>query len=169
MRVRAAVSGESVWERVISARTVESLPVLQEAIQAVEALLGLAGEGAHRDPPDSSWGSEAMITRLLERGYQVTGKFKSTGRVRKFVQGITTWSATSSPGARPWLSQAAPHLADYGMVRLISQVWAIPGRLKLLDQQLQRIRLRPTHPRTRDVWRGFHPLLLVHHLEGVLR
>jgi hypothetical protein len=39
-----------------------------------------------------------MITWLLERGYHVTGKFKSHGRVRKRVGGITTWSATSSPG-----------------------------------------------------------------------
>ena len=45
-----------------------------------------------------SWGSEAIITWLRERGYQVTGKFKSNARVRKLVGGITQWSATSSPG-----------------------------------------------------------------------
>ena len=39
-----------------------------------------------------------MITWLLERGYQVTGKFKSSGRVRKLVGAVTTWSPTSSPG-----------------------------------------------------------------------
>jgi hypothetical protein len=198
----------------------------------------------------------------------VTGKFKSNGRVRKLVKGITTWSATSSPGreaaevpepvefvrplsqyavrtpskeqtsgyyhaivftsrselsmqqvvdhydgragmeadlkedkhglglatirkhrlaaqklvilllqlahnlllwARRWLSQAAPRLQEYGIVRLISQVWAIPGRLKLINQRVQLIRLRPTHPRTRDVCRGFHPLLLQHHLDELLR
>ncbi|GHO51476.1 hypothetical protein KSX_96390 [Ktedonospora formicarum] len=90
----------------ISARTVESLPVLQDAIQAAEALLGLAGDGEEAQRKrtrteirlDSSWGSEAMITWLLERGYQVTGKFKSNGRVRKLVSEIPTWSSTSSPG-----------------------------------------------------------------------
>ncbi len=276
VRVRAAGTGETVWETVISARTVESLPVLQEAIQAAEHLLGLVGdsEEAQRKPVrteirlDSSWGSEAMITWLLERGYHVTGKFKSNGRVYKLVRGITHWSATSSLGrevasvaepvgfvrplaqyavrtpskeqasgyshavvftsrtdlsmtqvvdhydgragmeadlkgdkhglglatirkhrlpaqkiiillmqlahnvllwARQWLSKAVPRLDNYGIVRLISQVWAIPGRLKLTEQQVQRIRLRPAHPRTRDVCRGFRPLLLTQHMEELLR
>jgi hypothetical protein len=34
----------------------------------------------------------------LERGYQVTGKFRSAGRVRKLVCGISMWQPTSSPG-----------------------------------------------------------------------
>src|SRR5690349_2271333 len=106
VRVREAASGEIVWQTVISARGVESLPLLQEAIQAAEALLELAGDSdeALRKRArteirlDSSWGSEAIITWLLERGYHLTGKFKSNGRVRKLVRGITTWAATSSPG-----------------------------------------------------------------------
>jgi hypothetical protein len=95
-----------VWQTVIWARPVESLPLLQEAIQAAEALLGLAGERQEAQPKrartelrlDSSWGSEAIITWLLSRGSQVTGQFKSNGRVRKRVAGITTGAATSSPG-----------------------------------------------------------------------
>jgi hypothetical protein len=276
VRVRAADTGEIVWQTVISARSVESLPLLQEAIQAAEALLGIAGEeeeaqrkrGRTEIRLDSSWGSEAIITWLLERGYQVTGKFKSTGRVRKLVSGITTWSATSSPGrevaevpepvafvrelsqyavrtpsteqksgsyhavvftsrtelsmqqvvdhydgragmeadlkgdkqglglatirkhrlaaqkmvilllqlahnvllwARQWLSQAAPRLQEYGIVRLIRQVWAIPGRVKLTEKGLQRVRLRRQHPRTPEVCKGFRPLLLTHHLAELLR
>ncbi len=276
VRVRAAGTGEIVWETVVSARSVESLAVLQEAIQAAEALLGLAGDsdeaqrkrGRTEIRLDSSWGSEAMITWLLSRGYHVTGKLKSNGRVRKLVSGITTWSATSSPGrevavvpepvefvrplaqyavrtpskeqtsgyyhavlftsrtelsmqevvdhydgragmeadlkgdkqglglatirkhrliaqkivilltqlahnvllwARRWLSKTVPRFDDYGIVRLMQQVWAIPGRLKLIDQQVQRIRLRSIHPRTRDVCRGFHPLLLNQHMDELLR
>ncbi len=106
VRVRAAATGEIVWETVISARTVESLPVLQAAIQGAEHLLGLEGDGEQAQRKrarteirlDSGWGSEAVITWLLTRGYQVTGKFKSNGRVRKLVRGITAWTATSSPG-----------------------------------------------------------------------
>ncbi len=106
VRVRAAVTGETVWETVISARRVESWPLLQEALQAAEVLLGIAGDsdeaqrqrGRTEIRLDSRWGSEAIITWLLSRGYQVTGKFKSNGRVRKLVRGIMTWSATSSPG-----------------------------------------------------------------------
>jgi hypothetical protein len=71
--------------------------------------------------------------------------------------------------ARRWLSKTVPRLDDYGIVRLISQVWAIPGRLKLTNQQVQRIRLRPAHPRAREVCRGFRPLLLAHYMEELLR
>ena len=39
-----------------------------------------------------------MITWLLSRGYQITGKFKSSGRVRKLVGAVTTWYPTASPG-----------------------------------------------------------------------
>lgn len=276
VRVRAAATGEIMWQTVISARSVESLPLLQEAIQTAEALLGLAGDseevqrkrGRTEIRLDSSWGSEAMITWLLERGYHVTGKFKSNGRVRKLVRGITQWSATSSPGrevaevpspgafvrelsqyavrtpskeqksgyyhavvftsrtelpmtqvvdhydgragmeadlkgdkqglglatirkhrlpaqkmvilllqlahnvllwARQWLSQAAPRLEEYGIVRLIQQVWAIPGRVKLTGKGLARVRLRREHPRAREVCKAFHPLLLTHHMEELLR
>jgi len=275
VRVRAAESGEIVWETVISARRVESLPVLQEAIQAAEHLLGCEGdkEEAQRKRVrteirlDSSWGSEAMITWLLERGYQVTGKFKSHGRVRKLVRGIAQWTPTSSAGrevapvpepvefvrplaqyavrtpsqeqtsgfyhavvftsrtelsmqevvdhydgragmeadlkgdkqglglatirkhrlsaqkivillmqlahnvllwTRQWLSQAVPRLEEYGIVRLISQLWAIPGRVKLTGKDLARVRLRWEHPRAREVCQGFRPLLRMHHLEELL-
>lgn len=46
VRVRAAASQETVWETVISGRRVESLPILQEAIYAMEQRLGLSGEDA---------------------------------------------------------------------------------------------------------------------------
>jgi hypothetical protein len=106
VRVRAAETQEIVWETVIAGSKVESLPVLQEAIYAMEKRLGLVGEDAETLKKrgrteirlDSGWGSEPIITWLLERGYQVTGKFKSAGRVRKLVRGISAWQPTSSPG-----------------------------------------------------------------------
>ncbi len=70
--------------------------------------------------------------------------------------------------AREWLTQNAPRLRHYGIVRLIQQVWAIPGRIKLTDKGLQRVRLRGAHPRARDVCCGFRPLLANSHLEVVL-
>ncbi len=267
VRVRAAASQETVWETVISGRKVESLPILQEAIYAMESRLGLQGEDADTLKKrgrteirlDSGWGSEPIITWLLQRGYQVTGKFRSAGRVRKLVQGISMWQPTSSPGrevaevpkpvsfvrplaqyavrtpskayksgyyhavvftsrtdldmtgvvehydgragmeadlksdkhglglamirkrllpaqklvvllvqlahnilmwARSWLSQHIPRLRDSGIVRLIQQVWAIPGRVRLTEQEgVVRVRLRRQHPRARDVCLGFLPLL----------
>ena len=105
VRVRAANTQETIWETVVTGRTAESLAVLQEAIQGAEHLLGLEGESKQAKAKrarteirlDSGWGGEAMITWLLERGYQVTGKFKSSGRVRKLVSVVTTWHPTSSP------------------------------------------------------------------------
>jgi hypothetical protein len=266
VRVRVANTQETVWETVVGGRTAESLPVLQAAIQAAERLLGLEDDNeavqAKRARTeirlDSGWGSDAVITWLLSRGYQVTGKFKSASRVHKLIRGIITWQPTSSPGrevaqlpkpisfarpvqqfavrtpskehkegyyyavvfssrtdlfmtgvvedydkragieadlkgdkhglalgvirkrrlpaqkivvllmqlahnvliwARQWLSEHVPRLRQYGIVRLIQQVWAIPGRIKLLEQNVQRVRLRRKHPRARDVCQGFRPLL----------
>lgn len=106
VRVRVADTQEIVWETVITGRRVESLPILQEAIYAMEHRLGLQAEDADTLKKrgrteirlDSGWGSQPIITWLLERGYQVTGKFKSAGRVRMLVRGISTWHPTSSPG-----------------------------------------------------------------------
>ena len=266
VRVRAAQYQETVWETVVPGRTAESLAVLQEALTQAEQLLGLAGEdeaaqtrrGRVEIRLDSGWGSEAMITWLLVRGYQVTGKFKSSSRVRKLVRGITEWQPTSSPGrevapvpspvpfvrplaqyavrtpskekaggfyqavlfttrtavgmrevvdhyddragieadlksdkgglglamirkqrlaaqmlvvllmqlahnlliwSRQWLAAQAPRLAKCGIVRLVQEVWAIPGRVKLGTQVVQRVRLCPDHPRARDVCCGFRPFL----------
>jgi hypothetical protein len=106
VRVRAADTQELVWETVITGRRVESLPVLQEAIAGMVSRLGLQGNDADTLKQrgrteirlDSGWGSGPNIIWLLERGYQVTGKFKSARRVRKLVRGISTWLPTSSPG-----------------------------------------------------------------------
>jgi hypothetical protein len=275
VRVRAADTQETIWEAVVSGRTAESLSVLQEAIQGAERLLGLTGESKQTRAKrarteirlDSGWGGEGMITWLLERGYQVTGKFKSSGRVRKLVSAVTTWHPTSSPGreiapvpkpvtfvrplqqyavrtpskeqasgyyhavvftsrtelsmtevveqydgragmeadlkgdkhglalavirkqrlpaqkivvlliqlahnvliwARQWLAKHAPRLRQYGIVRLIQEVWAIPGRIKLSDKGIQRVRLRRAHPRAREVSFGFRSLLVNSHIEVVL-
>jgi hypothetical protein len=70
--------------------------------------------------------------------------------------------------ARQWLGECAPRLHQYGVVRLIQQVWAIPGRVKLTDKGVVRVRLRREHPRARDVCRGFLPLLANSHIEVVL-
>src|SRR5437764_11147305 len=78
---------------------VESLPILQAAIYAMEQRLGSDGKdvetlkkrGRTEIRLDSDWGSEPIITWRMSRGYQVTGKFRSAGRVRKLVRGISTW------------------------------------------------------------------------------
>ena len=266
VRVRAADSQETVWETVGTGKTVETLAVVQEAVTEAEGLLGIAGEEEAAQAKrarteirlDGGWGTEAIITWLLERGYQVTGKFKSTSRVRKLVRGITEWQPTSSVGrevapvptpvpfvrplaqyavrtpskeqkdgyyyavvfsthlalpmtevvnrydgragveadlksdkrglalavirkrrlaaqklvilltqlahnvllwARSWLAAQAPRLLACGIVRLVQEVWAVPGRVKLVGKQVGRVRLRRTHPRATEVCCGFRPLL----------
>jgi hypothetical protein len=266
VRVRTASDQETVWEDVIEGRTVESQPVLETAVQATERLLGLEGETAEAQAKraqtewrlDAGWGGEALINWLLERGYQVTGKFKATARVKKLAQPIAAWEPTRSAGrevaavpapvelvrptqqyavrtpsheqasgyyyavlfttrqdlgmqavvdhyddragieadlksdkrglglavlrkhklaaqkvvvllvelahnvlvwSRSWLVETAPRLADFGMVRLVQEVWAVPGRVKLIGNRLGRILLRRAHPRAPDVRRGLVGLL----------
>jgi hypothetical protein len=61
--------------------------------------------------------------------------------------------------ARRWLATQAPRLAKCGIVRLVQEVWAIPGRIKLSAEVVQRVRLCRDHPRARDVCCGFRPFL----------
>jgi hypothetical protein len=266
VRVCAVQYQETVWEEVRPGHLVESLDVLQAVLEQAEQRLGLAGESADVQAKrarteirlDSAWGSEGVIRWLLARGYQVTGKFKSTLRVRKLVQGIQEWQETSSPGrvvasvphplaferplaqyavrtpsaekaggyyyailftsllqrtttevvadydgragieaelksdkrglalaalrkrrlvaqtvvvllvglahnvlvwARGWLAKQAPRLSGYGIVRLVQEVWAVPGRVKLAGKQVLRVRLRRIHPLAREVALGWRPLL----------
>ena len=106
VRVRAAQDQETIWEEVRPGRTCESVALLQAVLEQAEQRLGLAGDSAVAQAKrarteirlDSAWGSDGVMTWLLERGYQVTGKLKSTLRVRKLVQGIRAGPETCSPG-----------------------------------------------------------------------
>ena len=265
VRVRAATSQETLWEEVLPGNTVETLAVLQQAVAATERLLGVDGDSAEAAARrariefrlDSGWGSEELLNWLLTRGYQVTGKFKSTARVRKLVQPITLWEVTASPGrevapvpapvalarpcaqyavrtpskgkpggyyqavlftsrtdlgmqavvdhydgragmeadikgdkrglglgvlrkrklaaqrlivllgqwahnvliwARRWLAQGAPRVAGLGIVRLVQELCAVPGRVKVAPTGISRVRLRRQHPCARDAYRGLRPL-----------
>jgi len=61
--------------------------------------------------------------------------------------------------SRRWLAATAPRLAGLGIVRLVQEVWAVPGRVKLLEHRLKRVRLQPAHPRAPDVLAGLRPLV----------
>ncbi len=266
VRVRAGPYQETVWEAIRRGRTLEGLDLLKEAVSEAERVLGLAGDDdstrAKRARTelrlDSSWGSTAALNWVLDRGYQVTTKFKSTGRVKKLVRPIQAWEPTASPGrevavvpapvrlakptrqyavrtpskeqaagyhyavlvtsrvelsmqaavdrydgraameaeiksdkhglglgvlrkrqlaaqellgllgqlahhvliwARGWLADGAPRLATLGIVRLVREVWAIPGRVTLVGAHVQRIRLSALHPRARDVCAGLRHLI----------
>jgi hypothetical protein len=265
VRVRVGPYQETVWEAIRRGRTLEGLDLVKEAVLEAERVLGLAGDDdgtrAKRARTeirlDSSWGSTAAINWVLLRGYQVTTKFKSTGRVQKLVRPIQAWQPTASPGrevaavpepvplakptmqyavrtpskepagyhyavlvtsrvdlpmpaavdrydgraameaeiksdkhglglgvvrkrklvaqqllgllgqlahnvliwARGWLADGAPRLASLGIVRLVREVWAIPGRVTLGGAQVQGVRLCALHPRARDVCAGLRHLI----------
>jgi len=69
------------------------------------------------------------------------------------------WAHNVLLWARRWLAPAAPRLGGFGIVRLVQEVWAVPGRIKLAEDQLTRVRLNPDHPQAREVYRGLAPLL----------
>ena len=62
--------------------------------------------------------------------------------------------------SRHWLGPHAPRLTGCGIVRLMHEVWAIPGRIKLVEDEPLHFRLKREHPRARDVLASFRPLLL---------
>lgn len=267
VRVREAATHETLYETVMPGKQVESLPVVRAAVERIEALYGMAGDdGAAAEKRartewrmDSGWGSDAILSYLLDRGYQVTGKFRSHSRIARLVRGVTVWQRaryahtewgmpsqpvvfarplqqivtrtvcpTAAAGyrytvfvssrqdlsplavlahydgragteadiksdkhglglaairkgsmaaqrivvlltqlahnvllwARDWLAVQVPELAQLGIVRLVREVWAIPGRVKFKDGALCRVRLRRTHRRARQVARGLASLLL---------
>jgi len=61
--------------------------------------------------------------------------------------------------ARTWLSRTVTRLRGYGIVRLIQEIWAVPGEIRLGRAGVQHVRLRREHPRARDVCCGLRGLL----------
>lgn len=69
----------------------------------------------------------------------------------QWVHNVRLW-------ARRWLARSAPRLERFGIVRLVQQVCAVPGRIKLTPTGVSRVRLRREHPCARDVCRGLSSL-----------
>ncbi len=71
--------------------------------------------------------------------------------------------------SRRWLARGAPRRAGCGIVRLVQAVWAVPGRVTLLDDScLSRVRLKPEHPRAHEVSAGLAQLFPQRRLPGFL-
>jgi hypothetical protein len=78
---------------------------------------------------------------------------------QRLVVLLGQWAPNVLVWSRRWLAQGAPRLAAFGIVRLVQQVWAVPGRVKRTGAAVTRVRLQPHHPRARDVYCGLRPLL----------
>jgi hypothetical protein len=159
VRVRVASSGE----RVVTGRIVESVTVLQEAIQAAERLLD---DLSMREVVQEYDQRAAMEADLKEdkHGLALAVIRKRRFPAQKIVILLMQLAHNVLIWAREWLAPQAPHLHTYGIVRLIREVWAIPGHIKLTEQGVLRIRLRRAHPRARDVCKGFLALLTDSHI-----
>lgn len=59
--------------------------------------------------------------------------------------------------AKGWLAKGTPRFGGFGIVRLVEEMWAVPGRMKLTGDGLIRAWLNPEHPRARDVVTGAVP------------
>lgn len=70
----------------------------------------------------------------------------------ELAHNVLVWS-------RSWLVKRVPRLESFGLVRLVQEVWAVPGRVKVIDDRLKRVRLHPDHPRVEDVSIGLSGLL----------
>jgi hypothetical protein len=60
------------------------------------------------------------------------------------VHNILTW-------AREWLATYCPRLAGFGIVRLIRDIWGIPGRVKITGHTITHISLRKGYPHTNEL------------------
>jgi hypothetical protein len=107
---------------------------------------------------DGRAGMEADL-KADQRGLGLAGLRKRKLAAQEVLALLIQLAHTMLVWARGWLAAAAPRLADLGIVRLMREVWAIPGRVKLAGDRVQRVRLRAEHPRARDACRGLRRLL----------
>ena len=60
---------------------------------------------------------------------------------------------------RRWLAQGDLRLGKLGIVRLVREVWTVPGCVTFRQGQLTRVKLVRTHPLGRQVRQGLRVLL----------
>jgi hypothetical protein len=110
------------------------------------------------DHYDARAGMEADL-KGDKRGLGLGVLRKQKLAAQKLVVLLGQWAHNVLIWARRWLARGAPRLGRFGIVRLVQEVWAVPGRVKVADDRLKRVRLNPDHPQARAVYRGLAPLL----------
>ena len=144
-----------VWETVSTGRRVESLPATSSPGREV----------AEVPTP------VAFVRPLTQYAVRTSSKKHKGGYSHAVV--FTSRTDLDMMGVVEHYDGRAVMEADLkndksGIVRLIQQVWAIPGRIKLTEKGVQRVRLRRAHPRARDGCSGFRSLLANSSIELVL-
>jgi hypothetical protein len=115
------------------------------------------GTQAVVDHYDARAGMEADL-KGDKRGLGLGVLRKQKLPAQRLVMLLGQWAHNVLIWARRWLARGAPRLATFGIVRLVQEVCAVPGRVKLTATGISRVRLRPEHPCARDVYRGLRPL-----------
>jgi hypothetical protein len=110
------------------------------------------------DHYDARAGMEADI-KSDKRGLGLGVLRKQKLAAQKLVVLLGQWAHNVLIWARHWLARGAPRLGGFGIVRLVQEVWAVPGRVKLVDDRLKRVRLNPDHPQAHSVYHGLGLLL----------
>ena len=109
------------------------------------------------DHYDARAGMEADI-KGDKRGLGLGVLRKQKLAAQQVVVLLGQWAHNVLLWARRWLAQGSPRLAAFGIVRLVQEVCAVPGRVKLTAAGVTRIRLRPAHPCARDAYHGLRLL-----------
>jgi hypothetical protein len=109
------------------------------------------------DHYDARAGMEADI-KGDKRGLGLGVLRKQKLAAQQVVVLLGQWAHHVLLWARRWLAQGSPRLAAFGIVRLVQEVCAVPGRVKLTAAGVTRIRLRPAHPCARDAYHGLRLL-----------
>jgi hypothetical protein len=110
------------------------------------------------DHYDGRAGMEADL-KGDKRGLGLGGLRKHKLAAQRMLVLLGQWAHNVLIWARRWLTPGAPRLAQFGIVRLVQEVWAVPGRVKLAGDQLRRVRLNPAHPQASAVYQGLRLLL----------
>jgi hypothetical protein len=108
---------------------------------------------------DDRAGTEADI-KSDKRGLGLAAIRKRSMAAQQIVVLLTQLAHNLLLWSRSWLAALEPALARLGLVRLIGEVWAIPGRVKIQEGAIVRVLLRPEHRRARQVSRGLKAFLL---------
>lgn len=58
---------------------------------------------------------------------------------------------------KAWLGKPTCRFKGFGIVRLVREQWAVPGRVKLTGESMRRVWLNREYPRARDVARELYP------------
>jgi hypothetical protein len=178
-RVRKLVQGSTAWEPTSSpGREVAAVPAPVELARptqqyAVRTPSAKKPDGYQHavvvssrleldmlgviDHYDGRAGMEAEL-KSDKRGLGLGTLRKGRLAAQQIVVLLTTLAHNVLVWSRRWLARGAPRLASFGIVRLIQEVWAVPGRVKLTDGEIRRVRFRPEHPRAWDVYRGLASL-----------